>query len=266
MDYYKVLGLKQGASLEEIRKAYKKYATKFHPDKHNDDEFFKERFQEIQEAYEYLTQNYEESEIVVEEKATSQTSYNKGRNSYSKIDAFVYDIESSTNYRTWKKQEEESRKKRSNRDRFLETLTWISGILIFIVALWSISLEQEIGWQEILISLVVAFAAPAMFFGLIIHVLLDYVFEYKHYTMLLAFCKHDGQYVEIYYPYKYESKSKTRQTVYSINAFKQMATWNVRVNNADIPLTSFMSGGGTVKISYFINKMKIGIDTFNLPN
>jgi len=51
--YYRVLGLQKGATLEEIKKAYKKYAAKFHPDKHGGDEFFKERFQEIQEAYDY---------------------------------------------------------------------------------------------------------------------------------------------------------------------------------------------------------------------
>ena len=53
-NYYQILGLQEDASLDEIKAAYKKYVVKFHPDKHNNDEFFKERFQEIQEAYEYL--------------------------------------------------------------------------------------------------------------------------------------------------------------------------------------------------------------------
>ena len=53
-NYYQVLGLDENASLEDIKKAYKKYAVKFHPDKNNGDEFFTERFQEVQEAYEYL--------------------------------------------------------------------------------------------------------------------------------------------------------------------------------------------------------------------
>lgn len=58
-NYYQVLGLEEGVSLEEIKVAYRKYAVKFHPDKQNGDEFFKERFQDIQEAYEYLCQNYD---------------------------------------------------------------------------------------------------------------------------------------------------------------------------------------------------------------
>ena len=57
-NYYQVLGLDENASLEDIKKAYKKYAVKFHPDKNNGDEFFTERFQEVQEAYEYLCKHY----------------------------------------------------------------------------------------------------------------------------------------------------------------------------------------------------------------
>ena len=88
MDYYKVLGLEQGASLEEIRKAYREYAAHFHPDKHGGNEFFKKRFQEIQEAYEYLTKESENSsvavdEIIVKEKTAPQTS-SKDTSEYEK--------------------------------------------------------------------------------------------------------------------------------------------------------------------------------------
>jgi DnaJ-class molecular chaperone len=53
-DYYYILGLKQTASIEEVKKAYRKLSLKFHPDKNDGDEFFTERFKEIQEAYETL--------------------------------------------------------------------------------------------------------------------------------------------------------------------------------------------------------------------
>lgn len=51
MDYYKVLGLSPGASEEEVKKAYRKLASKHHPDKGGDTA----KFQEIQAAYEAIT-------------------------------------------------------------------------------------------------------------------------------------------------------------------------------------------------------------------
>jgi curved DNA-binding protein len=53
-DYYKVLGVAKGASQDEIKKAYKKLAIKFHPDKNPGDKKAEERFKEITEAYEVL--------------------------------------------------------------------------------------------------------------------------------------------------------------------------------------------------------------------
>lgn len=54
-DYYYILGVTPASSKEEIRKAYLKLSTKFHPDKNNGDKFFEERFKEINEAYEVLS-------------------------------------------------------------------------------------------------------------------------------------------------------------------------------------------------------------------
>ncbi len=53
-DYYYILGIKQTASLEEVKRAYRKLSLKFHPDTNDGDEFFTERFKELKEAYEIL--------------------------------------------------------------------------------------------------------------------------------------------------------------------------------------------------------------------
>ena len=54
-DYYEVLGLKKGASEDEIKKAFKSMARKYHPDLHTDDKEAAEKFKEINEAYEVLS-------------------------------------------------------------------------------------------------------------------------------------------------------------------------------------------------------------------
>jgi DnaJ-class molecular chaperone len=53
-DYYKALGVSRTASPEEIQKAYRKLARKYHPDMNPDDKTAKARFQEIQAAYDVL--------------------------------------------------------------------------------------------------------------------------------------------------------------------------------------------------------------------
>jgi len=53
-DYYKILGVNKDASQEEIRKAYKKLALKYHPDRNPGDKKAEEKFKEAAEAYEVL--------------------------------------------------------------------------------------------------------------------------------------------------------------------------------------------------------------------
>ena len=54
-DYYQILGIQRDVSLEAVRIAYRIYAGKFHPDKHSGDVFFEERFKEVREAYDILS-------------------------------------------------------------------------------------------------------------------------------------------------------------------------------------------------------------------
>ena len=54
-DYYEVLGLTAEAPAEEIRIAYRKLAKANHPDKHQGDPAYVEKFKDIQEAYDVLS-------------------------------------------------------------------------------------------------------------------------------------------------------------------------------------------------------------------
>ncbi len=54
-DYYDVLGVSRSANSDEIQKAYRKLAMKYHPDLHDDKDLAKEKFQQIQHAYDVLS-------------------------------------------------------------------------------------------------------------------------------------------------------------------------------------------------------------------
>lgn len=54
-DYYKILGVDKDATQEDIKKSYRKLAVKYHPDKNNGDSAFEEKFKEVAEAYDVLS-------------------------------------------------------------------------------------------------------------------------------------------------------------------------------------------------------------------
>jgi molecular chaperone DnaJ len=54
-DYYNILGIKKDAKADEIKKAYRKMARKFHPDVNPNDKAAEDKFKEVQEAYDVLS-------------------------------------------------------------------------------------------------------------------------------------------------------------------------------------------------------------------
>ena len=61
LDYYEVLGVSREASLEEIKKAYRKLALKYHPDRNQGDKEAEEKFKEAAEAYSILSDSEKRS-------------------------------------------------------------------------------------------------------------------------------------------------------------------------------------------------------------
>lgn len=53
-DYYKILGVEKNASADEIKRAYKKVAIKYHPDRNPGDKEAEEKFKQAAEAYDVL--------------------------------------------------------------------------------------------------------------------------------------------------------------------------------------------------------------------
>src|ERR1700749_1141000 len=54
-DYYEVLGVERQADADDIKKSYRKLALKYHPDRNPNDKAAEEKFKELSEAYEVLS-------------------------------------------------------------------------------------------------------------------------------------------------------------------------------------------------------------------
>ena len=62
-DFYEILGVNKSSSQDEIKKAYRKVAIKYHPDKNPDNKAAEEKFKEAAEAYEVLSNPEKKAKI-----------------------------------------------------------------------------------------------------------------------------------------------------------------------------------------------------------
>lgn len=63
-DYYKILGVDKNATDAEIKKEYRKLAKKYHPDVNQNNEAASNKFKEINEAYEVLSDKEKENNMI----------------------------------------------------------------------------------------------------------------------------------------------------------------------------------------------------------
>ena len=87
MDHYKILGLKEGASQEQIKTAYSKLSKELNPANNDNQEFFKEEYEKVQAAYKAL---YNTSILATEQGAKGSGNNSgriKGNSSNKKKDA-----------------------------------------------------------------------------------------------------------------------------------------------------------------------------------
>lgn len=86
MDYYKILNVPTNADSEEIKRAYRNLAKKYHPDKNSEDSYAEEKFKQINEAYSVLsdTQKRNDYDFFRYNSSSTQTSEHKNASNRSK--------------------------------------------------------------------------------------------------------------------------------------------------------------------------------------
>ncbi len=87
-DYYEVLGLSKGASEDEIKKAYRKLAKKYHPDMNPGDKDAEMKFKEVNEAYSILSDSEKKSRYDQFGHAGVDPSYDAGQGGFSGFGGF----------------------------------------------------------------------------------------------------------------------------------------------------------------------------------
>jgi curved DNA-binding protein CbpA len=110
-NYYQILGLTKDCSKEDIKKAYRIYATKFHPDKQNNDKFFEEKFKEIKEAYDILIDDNKRANFDFNYSSSSKKNYSNYSNTSEKSSTESQMDEMARKLKEMKKAEEIKRKK-----------------------------------------------------------------------------------------------------------------------------------------------------------
>jgi len=113
-NYYQLLGLSPDCTKDEIKKAYRIYATKYHPDKQNSDKFFEERFKEIKEAYEILIDENKRAAFDSKLNITNNSSSRRSKYAYQRSYAnqTVNDVINNLNKESNEKSAQERTKRR----------------------------------------------------------------------------------------------------------------------------------------------------------
>lgn len=91
-DYYEVLGVQKGSSEDEIKKAYRKMAKKYHPDLNPGDKEAEAKFKEVNEAYEVLSDSQKRSKYDQFGHAGVDPNFGAGAGGYGGAGGFDFDI------------------------------------------------------------------------------------------------------------------------------------------------------------------------------